>query len=80
MIVRVLPTFHGRVRTADFPGWDAEDYEAFLVAPVVGMYGTVDHVESHGQAPFTRYSVKFDDGTRSSGLVAGRDIKIVSLS
>lgn len=64
-----------RVRrlAVDFPGWGAENYADFLLPTPAGLPGTVTHVESHGSNPWTRYTVRYDDGTRSSGLVPGAD-------
>ena len=61
----------------DFPGWGAPNYADHLL-PIPGdLLGTVTTIESHGIAPFTRYTVKFDDGTRSSGMTYGKDFVAV---
>jgi len=73
-------TGNGRTRrlAADFPGWGAEDYADYFIdtLPEGGLAGTITSVESHGSNPWTRYSVRFEDGTTASGLVAGKDIEI----
>lgn len=60
----------------DFPGWDAPNYENFLLEIPVDLGGKIVDVEQHGSNPWTRYTVEFDDGTRSVGLILGKDIKI----
>jgi hypothetical protein len=40
----------------------------FLPIPE-GLLGRVEAVESHGNNPWTRYSIRFDDGSFASGLV-----------
>jgi hypothetical protein len=63
---------------ADFPGWGSPGYEDFLVPIPEGAHGVVDHVESHGSNPWTRYTIRFADGTRASGLCLGSDIEFAS--
>lgn len=63
---------------ADFPGWGAANYEAHLLPLTGGLLGTVTSVESHGSNPWTRYSVRFDDGTSASGLVDGADFDFIA--
>src|SRR6185503_15979543 len=60
----------------DFPGWGDPNAADFLVAITAGMTGEIVCTESHGSNPWTRYSVKFDNGTRASGLVLGKDFKL----
>lgn len=38
-----------------------------------GLQGHVVSTESHGSAPYTRYTVNYTDGTFASGLVWGHD-------
>jgi hypothetical protein len=71
--VRALVTRHQR-RSVDFPGWGAEDYRDYLLDIPEGLTGVVTDVESHGSNPWTRYSVRFSDGTTASGLALGEDI------
>lgn len=52
----------------DFPGWDAPNAADFLLPIEAGLSGVVIDVESHGSAPYTRYAVKFTDGTHAAGL------------
>lgn len=53
--------------------WDDEGYYTDdFTGP---LQGTVRSVESHGSAPYTRYSVVFADGTATSGLAEGTDIE-----
>jgi len=58
---------------ADFPGWGSPDYAKFLIPMIGGLAGVITDVESHGNAPHTRYCVRFDDGSRASGVVLGVD-------
>lgn len=74
--VRTLVTTKIRRRAADFPGWGAPNCHDFLLDPRPGLFGTVTHVEYHGSSPWTRYSVRFADGTSASGLELGVDISI----
>ncbi len=60
-----------------FPGWQHPDYESYLVETPAGLAGTINNVESHGMNPWTRYGVTWEDGTKASGLVLGRDFKLV---
>jgi hypothetical protein len=72
--VRALTTRRNR-RPLDFPGWGQPgDTESLLPIPA-GLAGTVTSVESHGAAPHTRYAVRFTDGSRAAGLVAGQDFE-----
>jgi hypothetical protein len=64
-----------RRRAAGFPGWGAVNYAEFLLPISEGLRGAVTSVESHGSAPFTRYGVRFEDGSAASGLELGRDIR-----
>jgi hypothetical protein len=61
-------TPQGNVLAADFPGWGADNYADFLVPMEAGLTGTITNVESHGMNPWTRYTVAFDNGTRTFGL------------
>jgi hypothetical protein len=61
-----------RRRAVDFPGWGAADYAEFLLPIPEGLAGVITRVESHGSNPWTRYSVRFDDGTTASGLIVER--------
>lgn len=65
--VVALETRHRRL-AVDFPGWGADNYRDFLLPIPAGLTGVVTTVESHGSNPWTRYTVRFDDGTRASGL------------
>ena len=76
--VRVLPTFGGNVLDAEFPGWGADNYGDFLRPPTADMTGVVRDVEKHGSNPWTRYSLRFDDGSGTSGAVLGKDFEVVS--
>jgi hypothetical protein len=72
--VRALATGHRRL-VADFPGWGSPGHQDFLLPIPPGLSGVVSDVESHGTAPWTRYSVRFPDGTSASGLSLGQDIE-----
>lgn len=73
--VTTLTTTHRRF-PVDFSGWGAPDAAAQLLPIPAGLHGVITRVEHHGIAPFTRYSVEFEDGTRASGLALGRDIEV----
>lgn len=60
----------------DFPGWGHPNAFDYLLPTPAGLAGTISNVESHGMNPWTRYSVRYDDGTRAYGLVLGRDIQL----
>jgi len=72
----VTLTGKGRTRrlAADFPGWGKESASDFIDTGATGLTGIVVSVESHGSNPWTRYSVRFIDGSSASGLCEGRDI------
>jgi hypothetical protein len=71
-------TVHGNRLAADFPGWGDPNYADYLIPQQPGLTGTVVDVESHGSDPYTRYTVRFDDGTRDMGLAEGRDIQFTA--
>lgn len=58
----------GNRLAVDFPGWGADNYADFLIPLEDGLRGEITSVESHGAFPYTRYTVRFEDGTRASGL------------
>ena len=58
---------------ANFPGWGAPDAATTLLAIPEGLAGVITSVESHGSAPYTRYTVRFADGTRAAGLCIDAD-------
>lgn len=53
-----------RSLTADFPGWGKQTEAHFTTVPA-GTRGTVDAVNSHGSAPYTRYCVTWANGART---------------
>lgn len=65
----------GMYLTADFPGWGAPDYEDHLAprADVAGMTATVTSVNSHGSAPYTRYTLRLANGGRIIDAVPSND-------
>lgn len=67
-----------RAIPANFPGWGHPQAASFLQAIPEGATGTVRAVESHGAAPHTRYTVRYDDGSRAAGLAWGVDFLFVS--
>lgn len=67
-----LETKHRR-RAANFPGWGDPNYADHLLPIPAGLEGIITHVESHGSNPWTKYSVRFEDGTTASGLIMGSD-------
>ena len=74
---KVTLTGKGRTRrlAADFPGWGDPNYGDYFVDDnAAGLAGVITAVESHGNAPYTRYNVRFEDGTRASGLAPHTDI------
>ena len=58
----------------NFPGWGDPNYANYLMSVPAGLIGEVTSVESHGSNPWTRYSVRFTDGTTASGMCLGTDI------
>jgi hypothetical protein len=50
---------------ASFPGWGAADYADHLAPIARGSWAVITSVQSHGSAPYTRYSVRFADGSRA---------------
>lgn len=64
-----------RVRrlSKDFPGWGAEGYQDHLLDTPAGIVGVVEAVNSHGSNPWTRYVIRFEDGSRGIDLVPGED-------
>jgi len=50
---------------ADFPGWEADNYPDFLLRIEAGERAVVTGSSSHGSFPYTRYHVRFDDGSHA---------------
>ena len=63
---------------ADFVGWGHPDAIGSLLEPKTGLTGRITNVESHGSNPWTRYTVRFDDGSTASGLVLGVDVEMIA--
>lgn len=51
-----------------FPGYGHPDEDAYKIEQPAGATCTVTATESHGSAPWTRYSVVFGDGSRKYGV------------
>lgn len=75
--VRTLPGARLCRFPVDFPGWGAANAADTLLDPQPGLEGVVTGEESHGIAPYTRYGIQFDDGTRSYGTALGVDFEII---
>ena len=61
-----------------FPaGWNGDWDNVGWLDPQPGLAGTVAGVESHGSNPWTRYGVRFDDGSYAAGLCLGTDIAFI---
>lgn len=60
----------------DFPGWDAPNHLDFLLETPAGILGTIIKIEHHGSNPWTRYYIRFDDGSVSGGMIIGKDVKL----
>jgi len=73
--IRTLATASRRY-PADFPGWGTPGAAASLLPIPPGMTGLIRSVNSHGMAPYTRYSVLFPDGTHAADLILGADFII----
>lgn len=58
-----------RRHAVDFPGWGAANYADFLLPIPEGTAGVITAVNSHGSNPWTRYNVRFTDGTTASNLI-----------
>jgi hypothetical protein len=56
-----------RALAPNFPGWEHYTQDDF-VDHEPGITGVIVSVESHGSNPWTRYSVRWEDGSRSSGV------------
>lgn len=65
-----------RLLGADFPGWGDPSYPDHFVQGPEGLSGVVTYVESHGSNPWRRFSVRFDDGSSSSGLCLGLNLEL----
>jgi hypothetical protein len=74
--IQSLVTTHKRL-AVDFPGWGDTNYKYYLLDIPAGLEGEVTGTQSHGNAPYTRYNVRFTDGTRASGLAVGSDIEFI---
>lgn len=59
---------------AGFPGWDAPDCDDYLLPIPAGLCGEITYVESHNSNPWTKYGVRFEDGTTAHGLIMGSDL------
>ena len=70
-----LPASKVRRYGSDFPGWGHPDAASFLLEPIAGLGGVVTAVESHGSNPWTRYAVRWSDGSTSNGLIDGHDVR-----
>ena len=57
-----------RAFDADFPGWGAPDWADHIYTVEPGTMGAITGVESHGAAPYTRYSIEWVDGSHSYGV------------
>lgn len=55
---------------SSFPGWDAADYADHLVPVEPGSFAVIISEQSHGSAPYTRYSLRFADGSVAHDLAA----------
>ena len=64
----VKATLRQKAHTPDFPGWGDPNYAAYLVPIQAGWLGTITNVENHGMNPWTRYSIRFDNGCRAYGV------------
>jgi hypothetical protein len=51
-----------------WPGWEAPNRLDFMPTIEAGWVGTITNVESHGAAPYTRYSILFENGVRANGV------------
>ncbi|MBO0879458.1 MAG: hypothetical protein J2P17_03620 [Mycobacterium sp.] len=77
--IRTLAHPNSRRLAVDFPGWGHPDYARYLLDIPEYLTGIVVNVESHNSNPWTRYSVRFVDGTSASGLVAGEDFEFTKI-
>jgi hypothetical protein len=68
--VVALETGHRRY-PVDFPGWGAPDAADYLLSIPAGLKGVITGVESHNSNPWTKYGVRFEDGTTAHGLIMG---------
>lgn len=70
--VKMTTANAGRALTEFFPGWGAPGYMDHLVDIQPGWTGTITDIESHGANPWTRYGIRFDNGTRAFGVGPAR--------
>lgn len=75
--VITCPNVKIRRFAADFPGWQEPNYADFLLPTPAGMRGRIISVNQHGHRPWTRYSVRLEDGTHLSNVVDGRDFEVI---
>lgn len=66
--VRSLDGIRGLGITPGWPGYGAPDEDQYRRSLEPGWVGTIEDVESHGYAPYTRYAVRFDNGVYMSGI------------
>ncbi|WP_433660771.1 hypothetical protein ACQPW1_00330 [Nocardia sp. CA-128927] len=66
--IRLLDGVTGNGIAPGWPGWDAPNQADYRRALEAGWVGTIESVESHGYAPYTRYAVKFDNEVYGSGI------------
>lgn len=73
--VVVREAVRGNYLAEDFPGWGAPNYEDFLVplTEAAGLSGIVTSVNSHGSNPWTRYSIRLENGGYIIDGVPGND-------
>jgi len=64
----VVTTEALRFLAPDFPGYGAENYGDFILELAPGLAGQITYVESHGNAPHTRFTITTPDGYRTSGV------------
>lgn len=66
----IITEAHGNALLPSFPGW-GEDLEICKqhMRPIVdGEQAEVVGIESHGMNPWTRFTLRFADGARASGV------------
>ena len=73
-VTQVVKTTH-RALMPSFPGWGKPDEFEHFAEVEIGDEGTITRVESHGNNPWTRFSVQWDNGNRSHGVHPG-DVEV----
>ena len=56
-----------------FPGWGSDEAFDYCGEVAGGLEGVIQSVNSHGMAPYTRYSIKWETGDRTIDGTPGNE-------